>query len=579
MHVKTFFKKKTALFVTVLSIGASGAITVTDTKANTVQSKPAAPEITAIRTRASKSKATGHVIINFVHPTSTNLADIVSVEVRAGKMKCNATTRKSRIRTHCTIRNVKIGKKLRIKLRAKNANGSGVWSKTVVYVPKLGNTWTNTPRLPESRTDTTRSRVLSTANVKLSKIEGLKNVASTSRSGVRTQALGDVVFYSGNVIALAQAEQSRQTGSKLLAVLSDGSLVDAIVSGTATVDEFYVAPNGEVFVVFESKVALTNGGVLCLLARIDASTGVPSCVDESLDRIKWNFGNTGGNTPIQFDRAGNIYYAGESASTTVLRKTSGNQIVDLINDNISLQDFVVLPDGTVLVAGETKSSNSRWLRRMSSAGGVKNLFLGTVQSLWTYSDGNVYAGLWSGDDFGIKRYLPSLDSLEARYWVSGNVNGVERSAYFTTSGQQVNISDCRGGLREANGAFCGWYGTLVAPMLNTITGTYGVTGTSSQKRQLWQYYPTVTKANVQRIVSISVAERAGNSILLAGTDGNNTNTLSLYEPAGNQETVVLDGSNEIEIYSMSYNNIRNSVLFTGLRFSDNRHVIGEVSLS
>lgn len=40
----------------------------------------------------------------------------------------------------------------------------------------------------------------------------------------------------------------------------------------------------------------------------------------------------------------------------------------------------------------------------------------------------------------------------------------------------------------------------------------------------------------------------------------------------------VDDSNEVEIYSMSYSQKKNAVLFTGLRFSDNKYVVGEVSL-
>jgi hypothetical protein len=40
----------------------------------------------------------------------------------------------------------------------------------------------------------------------------------------------------------------------------------------------------------------------------------------------------------------------------------------------------------------------------------------------------------------------------------------------------------------------------------------------------------------------------------------------------------MDGSIEVEIFSMTYSQKKNAVMFSGLRFSDNKFVVGEVSL-
>ncbi len=108
--------------------------------------------------------------------------------------------------------------------------------------------------------------------------------------------------------------------------------------------------------------------------------------------------------------------------------------------------------------------------------------------------------------------------------------------------------------------------------------TFAVAGPGSQNPQLWQYYPTPEKANVTAINSVTLAQQVITTIILSGTSSTGSNVLSLYDTSSKQETVVMDGSNEVEIYSMSYSQKSNSILFTGLRFSDNKYVVGEVSL-
>jgi hypothetical protein len=413
--------------------------------------------------------------------------------------------------------------------------------------------------------------------VRLAKVAGISSsgVQSASR---RPTEVGDVIFKTTGIVAYAQADSSSQSGSKLLAVSATGATSDAISSGTAVVRDFYSVPNGDVYIVFESKVALTTGGTTCLLAVIDVSTGVPTCVDSTLDSITSSLGNNNGNSPIQTDDSGAIYYAGYSGSSTVLRKAKTGVVTDLINANISVQDFVVQSDGTVLVVGMTTSSRVSWLRRISPSGGLKNLAIGNVQALWKFADGKVYAGLWSDPSFGWKRYSTDLDALEDKYWISGNTNGFPRDAYFKLDPYD-SISDCKFENSSKNHAFCGWYGTVVSPVFNVLgQKTFGVAGSMGQMRQLWQYYPTPEKTNVTAINNVTLAQQVVTTIILSGTSSTGSNILSLYDTSSKQETVVMNGSNEVEIYSMSYSEKSNSILFTGLRFSDNKYVVGEVSL-
>jgi hypothetical protein len=574
-----------------LLVGISTVIGATNASALSVKAKPSKPAVQSIRASAKSSKGTVDVSVSFSIANTNVKSPILQSQVKVGTKICTANRRASK----CTVKAVAVGKKIyKVLVRAKNRNGFGAWSSSISFTAKPGSIWSkvgnSTPSTvattpsaaatgPASRTDLSKANVLGISTVKLAKVGGISssNVQSTR---VRKFSVGDVLFKTSGIVAYAQADLSSQSGSKLLAISTTGAVSDAISSGTAVVKDFYSAPNGNVYIVFESKVELTTGGTTCLLAVVDVSTGVPTCVDSTLDSVSWGLGyNTDtGNSPIQLDASGAVYFAGRVGSSSVLRKAQNGAITDLINDNVTLQDFIVQSDGTVIVAGYTTSSQVRWLRRISAAGGLKNLTIGTVFSLWRFADGKVYAGLWGDPNFGWKRYSTDLDALEDKYWISGNINGVSRDAYFKLDSLD-SIADCSGTNLSKNTSFCGWYGGMVNPVFNVLgQKTFGVAGSTGQVRQLWQYFPTVEKTNVTAISSVTLAQQVITTIILSGTSSTGSNILSLYDTSSKQETVVMDGSNEVEIYSMSYSQKKNAVMFAGLRFSDNKYVVGEVSL-
>ena len=582
--------RRDLLTVAVTSVVLFGSVLgfTTPASALTAKSKPARTSLTQVAV-VGYSPALAQVKVTFARAKAHSKAPVLSSEVLVGTLKC--TVNKSQ--TSCMVRKVKYGTTVKVRVRSRNRNGWGPWSTVVAFQAVAGAVWPSTTgttpgtTLPPARTDLTRAKVLGTTTVKLSKVEALRRsgVSSASVRAARAHALaaGDVVFKTSGVVAYAQAPESSRTGSKLLAVSSTGSVSDALESGTAVVKEFFSSPNGKVYVAFESATALVVGGPTCILAEIDATSGVPSCVDSSISSINWGLGyNIGsGNPPVQFDTAGNLYYAGTAGSTGVLRRSANGSTSDLLNDNITLQDFVVLGDGTVIVLGATNSTQAKWARRIAPSGGLKNLATGTAMSMKMFADGNVYMGLWGGDSFGFKRYLAASDALEEKYWISGNTNGVNRDAYFAVGGTSgTPVEGCASALLSVNTTFCGWYGTAASPWFNVSTQkTFAVAGAQGQTgRALWQYFPTVEKANVTAVTSIAVSHQFGASIILAGVNSKSTNVTSVYDTSTSQETVVLDGTNEIEIYSLSYSSTKNAILYSGLRFADNQYVIGEISL-
>ena len=595
-----------------LLVGVSAVIGATNASALSVNAKPSKPIVQSIRASAKSAKGAVDVTVSFSIASTNVKSPILQTEAKVGTKTCTA----SRRATKCTVKAVVAGKSYKVLVRAKNRNGYSAWSSGVSFIAKSRETWsrgsdsapvtpgvvTTTPStdittpntigttpstatttpittttLPVLRTDLSKASVLGISTVKLAKVEGISS-SGVQSTRVRKYAVGDVIFKTSGIVAYAQADTSSQTGSKLLAVSTTGAVSDAISSGTAVVRDFYSAPNGNVYIVFASKVALTTGATQCILAVINISTGVPTCVDSTLESIDWNLGsNSIPNPPVQVDSSGAIYYSGSVGSSVVLRKAKNGVINDLINDNIKLRDFLVLPDGVVLVLGTTTSTQVNWLRRISPAGGLKNLSIGYVSKLWKFADEKVYAVL-GGVDYGFKRYSSDLDALEDKYWIAGH-HSLSKDTYFYVD-QDGGIPDCKTEVYTQNRAFCGGYGTSLISVFNILgQKTFGVVGNSDPTgRQLWQYYPTVEKTNVTAIRNVTLAQQVITMMILAGTSSTGSNILSLYDTSSKQETVVMDGSNEVEIYSMSYSQKKNAIMFSGLRFSDNKYVVGEVSL-
>ncbi len=132
----------------------------------------------------------------------------------------------------------------------------------------------------------------------------------------------------------------------------------------------------------------------CRLAEVDASTGVPTCVDNTLSWITWPQPHSGRSPAIQFDGAGAVYYAGyTSDGHNVLRKYVDGTVTDLVNQNISLSDFLLLSDGGVLLSGRTNSTGATWLRYLSPTGSLQGLAGFQSNFLRLFPDGNVYTGL------------------------------------------------------------------------------------------------------------------------------------------------------------------------------------------
>ena len=379
-----------------------------------------------------------------------------------------------------------------------------------------------------------------------------------------------MIFNITGVVGIALPESSNPAAqSGMFAVKSDGTTIDSLVAGSlsATVRDFYSAPNGRFYVAFSSRTALVQGGALCALAEVNSTTGVPTCVDSTIESVALTLLNSD-SAPIQFDAQGNIYYTGMSNSKFVLRKSINGSVTDIINDNISLSSFIVLDDGSVVMSGSTISPSSTWLRRLSSGGQLSNLVAqnSIIPFLTRFPDGNIYFGFRSASVGGeaIKRYLPSSQALDTRDWIS--------STWNSGSNPYQSLPNC--GSKTANMPLICGSPSSISKLFKTTDRVFGLMMWS---KELVSLYPTVELVNTV-VTKISLVYQVGTKLVLAGTNAAGTNLLTVYDPSTYQETIIVDQSNETEVYSIAYVAQTGKLLFNGLKFSNNSLVVGEVDL-
>ena len=90
-----------------------------------------------------------------------------------------------------------------------------------------------------------------------------------------------------------------------------------------------------------------------------------------------------------------------------------------------------------------------------------------------------------------------------------------------------------------------------------------------------RYYPDV-QVGTTAVQRIFAAQSVGSDLVLSGLDSNGKNITNFYDTATGLEAPVFGPANEIEIYHLTYVPETHKMLFDGLRFSDNKYVLGEI---
>jgi hypothetical protein len=436
---------------------------------------------------------------------------------------------------------------------------------------------------------------------KWTKFQAFKR-SSVTTAGLRQVKLSAdpnaVIFQISGAVGLALSSASGSCGTNYagqtncaVAVAADGTNPSLYATGSPTppVRDFYSAPNGKFYVVFMMGTALSTGATTCPIAEVDTDTGVPTCVDSEMSMISTSFGSmygqtNNGNLPLQFDAAGNLYYSGtaKNSSTMTLRRNANGVITRIINDNITIRDFLVMSDGSILLSGTTQSTNAYWVRKISTDGAITTLSSGVQATfLRKFADGNAYLGIpnyGSTTNVGVLRYSASTGVLDATPWMAGGTNYGN-----TTVSSQNDLSGlCAmsyGAVSPTYSVFCTSSGASITNLFNfgttqtiAITGGMGMNAT-----RLMQYYPTVRDENTV-IKNITIGYQVGGKLLLTGLDANNKNIVTVYNPTTQQESIIFDGSNEVEIYSVGYVGSTGKIMFNGLRFATGQVVVGDIAI-
>jgi hypothetical protein len=573
----------------VAGLGAALVLSSIATPSQAVSSKakvtkPSAPTVVSV-TSSKVKKGKVNLTVTISLPTANGGSKITGSRVTAGGKSCTM----KKLKATCTIKGIKNGKSVSVVARSKNKKGFGTKSATVKmaagtsYSGSAGTAGSGEGAYSLAKgvksSNTSLTRVLTTQSVKWNDFAAFSGATQAqgflkgaTNESVRTLGLGDITFATSGMIGLAKPA-SPGSGSGLISVDALGRGIEAVSSGTASIQNFYASPNGKFYVVFSTPVALVSGGTQCVFAEVPVSTGIPTCIDGTIESVAWSLGESKTSAPVQFDSAGSIYYAGSLAGKTVLRKYSAGTVSNLVNDNIEINDFLVLSDGTVIVSGKTTSTQASWIRKISSVGSLSTLVSGSqARFLKSFNDGNVYIGVSGGvSPMGVKRYITSSGILEEKYWIN-DFDGVP--TYF-----RAGTVCSENGQTNATSWFCGSSGSTIKAAYSILGGkNFVVAGSQgSQSSSLMQYFPAVKRATSE-VSNVTLSQNVITNILLAGTNAAGTNLLTIYDTSNGNETIVIDGTNEIEIYNMTYVVSTNKIMFNGLRFADNQFVVGEVSL-
>jgi hypothetical protein len=254
-----------------------------------------------------------------------------------------------------------------------------------------------------------------------------------------------------------------------------------------------------------------------------------------------------------------------------LRKAVGGNVRSLISDFVDQFNFVVVGDGSVVLTGSTNSTGANWTRRISVTDSVMNIDATTRASfLQRFADGNIYYGLNTGTGSGIRRMLTSTATVDPKWWISNQFSGMG-SPVESHFPQHALCSQA-----STFGSMCAGY-DLRSVMNFGTSQTLAISSSMMGKAQLVQMYPSPQMVTTS-ITNVTVAEKAGDLVALAGTTDGGVNSLILLNPGTLQETVLMNDTNQVEIYSLAYVSSTRKLMFNGLDFATNRYVMGEVTI-
>ena len=376
-------------------------------------------------------------------------------------------------------------------------------------------------------------------------------------------------LFSGD--ASSVSPRAVASGDSLVSVMSNGTLRDSITSGTLNIQNFIVADNGKAYIsTWGVQLDGNWNSDRCVLIEVSRTSDIPTCIQSNPNmgsqnnfQMQW-FGSyqNNYNPSVQTDAAGAVYYSGYSNGSAALRKYSNGVVTPIISDNIQINDFVVLSSGDVVVRGYTNSTNTNWVKIFNTNGGLSSIEPSTYSSFMRkFSDGNLYYGANSE----VRVFNTTTKSRVSSPWFGGTNPTNDHLALCSpnTCGDLVNprsIVELTSGEVFALGSMC-------SPSRGCNVNGIG------------RLFPQVQGYAAGLVNDVKLIGSAGSKLAVAGLDANGFQSLEIFNPNTSTYATILDASNEIEIGAMSYRASDNQLIFSGLRFVDNKTVIGTVNLS
>jgi len=319
-----------------------------------------------------------------------------------------------------------------------------------------------------------------------------------------------------------------------------------------------------------------------ILVKINPNTNAVTGIDKDLIEMVWNRNSVSPN--IQFDGSGNLYYlAKNNEGNVVLRKyVSSSDITDYINENISVYHWLTRTDGTVIIGGQTISSEYDWLRKVSTDGSTSYLATyATTGWILDFPDNQAYAGIVdSAPNEGVYKMSEDLspmnDAASKAPWIGFAAKETTPGVNYTPDYDVADLVDgknatyCRG-LTDTGGATLLSYG-LAGPDKDKILGLTG----AGQYRTILYFYPTPQVLSVDLLTRVTLMVESLGELVISGigidpfTEDPKNKLILKNLTTGTEIDITYQ---DMEIYNLDVLST-GSILFDALRFSDNTHVIG-----
>ncbi len=377
------------------------------------------------------------------------------------------------------------------------------------------------------------------------------NAIALTAGGTTAQAQG--------ASALSSLIHTQSSGGMLSVVTPSGSIRSAVISGDVSVSNAVIAPDGRVFLVFSRGTDLENAGPYgfgsCFIAEVDKATGIPTCVANDIWSVTPKSYRDRDGRVLQFDAAGNLYYLGyKSGGQTVLRRVSPTgEVSEMLAGAVYIADWTVLPSGELILTGQTTATNTAWTRRISPAGSLTTLSAFTMSFVECFPDGNAYLG--NENSQSVNRYLANSGVISPSAWIGPMTTPTpdNDSAIVGSDGSSL----------------------AAAPAILNTGQVIGGAGYPGGRTQLLEYYPHPQVLSTS-IAAISALAAIDGKVAIAGQTVGGVNALTIYTRATDSEVTATNAAGEIEYYHLIAAPGSGKILFDGLRFADNKYVIGEI---